>query len=169
MYSEQQRRLSWRALAVSIPWVLAGLIMLTGLAGGRGEGTSRAASVPLAPAPVERTLPERLAAIDDAIGRKDVGRAMIEWRDAYGVALRSRQWDAMTAVGHAAVRIDGIARQSSDSTTGFRTEARRAYLRALTDARAAHSRDGIEHVAGAFAALGDADMAARVRILAVAQ
>jgi len=170
MYTEQQQRLTWRGLAMSIPWVLAVVIMLAGLAGGRGEGTGRASSVPLTPAPVvERALPVRLAAIDDAIGRKDLSRAVIEWRDAYGVALRSRQWDAMTAVGDAAVRIDGIARPPSRYPTGFRAEARQAYLRALVDARAAHSREGIEHVAAAFAALGDADMAARVRTLAVAQ
>jgi hypothetical protein len=170
MYTEQQKRLGWRGLAISIPWVLPVVIMLAGLAGGRGEGTGRASSVPVMPAPVvERTLPARLGAIDDAIGRKDVSQAVIEWRDAYGVALRSRQWDAMTAVGDAAVRIDGIARQPSGYPTGFRAEARQAYLRALVDARAARSREGIERVAEAFAALGDAEMAARVRTLAAAQ
>src|SRR5215813_9209538 len=169
MYMERQKRLSWRGLALSIPWVVAVVIVLAGLLGGRGEGTGRSSSVLLMPAPVERTLPERLAAIDDAIERRDVSRAVIEWRDAYGVALRSRRWDAMTAVGDAAVRIDGIAREPSRYPAGFRAEARQAYLRALVDARAVHSREGIEHVAAAFAALGDADMAARVRTLAVTQ
>jgi hypothetical protein len=169
MYMERQKRLSWRGLALSIPWVLAVVIVLAGLASGRGEGTGRASSIRLTPPPVERTLPARLAAIDDAIGRRDVSRAVMEWRDAYSVALRSRQWDAMTAVGDAAVRIDGIAREPSRYPTGFRAQARQAYLSALVDARAAHSREGIEHVAAAFAALGDADMAARVRTLAVAQ
>jgi hypothetical protein len=94
---------------------------------------------------------------------------VLEWRDAYGVALRSRDWAAMVSVGDAAVRIDRIARLPSDHPTGFRAEARQAYLRALVDARAVRSRQGITRVADAFAALGDAEMAGRVRTLAAVQ
>ena len=160
----EQRRLDWRGLAVSIPWILALAIMLGGLAGGRGEGTSGAP--PTTPAPAGRSLMTRLASIDEAIARRDVGRAGLEWRDAYGVALRSKQWDAMAAVGDAAVRIDNISRQPSDYPTGFRASARQAYLRALLDARAVRSREGVEHVADSFAALGDTEMAARARAMA---
>ena len=44
-------------------------------------------------------LAERLAALDAALNRQDVSRAIYEWRDAYGLALRSRGWDTMAAVG----------------------------------------------------------------------
>lgn len=171
MISERQAQhwLSWRRLAMFVPWGLALIIALIALAGGRGEGTGRA-SLTAPPVPrAERSLAVRLAALDEALARRDMSRAVFEWREAYGVALRSRQWDAMTSVGHAAVRIDRIARLPSDHPTGFRAEARQAYLRALVDARAAHSREGIEHVADAFAALGDAEMAARIRTLAAAR
>src|SRR6185369_15708228 len=111
------------------------------------------------PPPTDRALPIRLAAVDEALARRDMSRAVLEWRDAYGVALRSRDWAAMVSVGDAAVRIDRIARLPSDHPTGFRAEARQAYLRALVDAR----------VADAFDALGDAEMAGRVRTLAAVQ
>jgi hypothetical protein len=171
MISEQQapQRLGWRGLVMSIPWMLALVIMLAILGGGRGEGTGGASFTAPLSAPAERALPARLAAIDEALARRDLSRAVFEWREAYGVALRSRKWDAMASVGDAAVRIDALARQPSDYPTGFRAEARQAYLRALVDARAARSRDGIVRVADAFAALGDAEMAARLHTLAAAR
>jgi len=163
----EQQWLGWRRLAMSIPWVLALIIGLLALAGGRGEGTGRASLT--APPPTDRALPIRLAAVDEALARRDMSRAVLEWRDAYGVALRSRDWAAMVSVGDAAVRIDRIARLPSDHPTGFRAEARQAYLRALVDARAVRSHQGITRVADAFAALGDAEMAGRVRTLAAVQ
>ena len=166
---QAHQRLAWRRLTQSIPWVLALVIMMGGLAGGRGEGTGGPSLAPLTLPMLERALPARLAAIDEALARRDMTRAAFEWRDAYGIALRSRRWDAMASVGDAAVRIDGIARQPADHPTGFRAEARQAYLRALVDARAARSREGIERVADAFAALGDAEMAGRVRALVALQ
>ena len=54
----------------------------------------------------EAALAERLAALDAALARQDLSRAVYEWRDAYGLALRSRGWEAMAAVGDAAVRVD---------------------------------------------------------------
>lgn len=170
MIKEQQAQhwLGWRRLAMSIPWVLALIIGLLALAGGRGEGTGRA-SLTAPAAPAARPLSVRLTALDEALARRDMSRAVLEWRDAYGVALRSRDWEAMASVGDAAVRIDRIARLPSDHPTGFRAEARQAYLRALVDARAARSRPGIERVAEAFAGLGDTEMAERVHALAAAQ
>jgi hypothetical protein len=114
----------------------------------------------------ERSLPARLAALDAAIARDDVGRAIFEWRDAYGIALGSRRWDAMIAVGDAAVRIDGLSSRRARVPTGFRAEARQAYLRALFDARASGSKEGMHRAADAFGALGDADMAARAHAIA---
>ncbi|HKZ03881.1 MAG TPA: hypothetical protein VJU81_00280 [Methylomirabilota bacterium] len=123
-----------------------------------------------APRPVraveERSLPARLAAVDAAIGREDVGRAALAWRDAYSIALGSRRWDAMLAMGDAATRIDALAGRRGGAPTGFRAEARQAYLRALFDARAARSPEGMHRAADAFAALGDAEMAARAHAMA---
>jgi hypothetical protein len=38
----------------------------------------------------EAALADRLAALDAALVRQDVSRAIYEWRDAYGLTLRSR-------------------------------------------------------------------------------
>ena len=160
-----QRRTDWRVIALSIAGFVAAGLALGRLAGGTATG----GYAPSRPAPEiqERALPARLAAIDEVIARRDVSRAMYEWRDAYGVALRSRQWEAMVAVGDAAVRIDAVASLPAGHPSSFRAEARQAYLRALDDARAARSREGIQRVAAAFAALGDDQMAAMVRTVAV--
>ena len=160
----QPRRMEWSGLSLSIAVVLAmGSIALASLVAGRAPLSADRAFEALPPVE-ERTRSTRLAAIDEAIARNDASRAIFEWRDAYGVALRSRRWDAMAAVGDAALRIDA-ATGPSGRPTGFRAEARQAYLRALFDARAAGARDGIERVADAFAALGDATMAAQARAL----
>jgi len=160
-----QRRMDWRVVALSIAGfvVVAGLA-LGGLAGGAGTG---AYSAPRPRAEIrERALPARLASVDEALARRDVSRAVFEWRDAYGVALRSRQWESMVAVGDAAVRIDAATSRDAGHPSTFRAEARQAYLRALFDARAAGSREGVQQVAAAFAALGDAEMATMVRSMA---
>jgi hypothetical protein len=115
------------------------------------------------------TLPERLAAVDAAITRRDAGRAAYEWREAYGLALGARRWEPMIEVGDAAVRIDALASRPSGHPTGFRAEARQAYLRALFQARAQRSPEGIERAAQAFAALGDVEMAARARAITVSR
>ena len=113
----------------------------------------------------EAALAERLAALDAAIARQDLSRAVYEWRDAYGLALRARGWDAMAAVGDAAVRVDAVMGGPAGHVTGFRTEARRAYIHALLRAQREQSREGASRVADGFAALGDTDMAARARTL----
>lgn len=160
-----QRRMEWRVVALSIAGfvVVAGLA-LGGLAGGAGTG---AYSAPRPRVEIrERALPARLASVDEALARREMSRAVFEWRDAYGVALRSRHWESMVAVGDAAVRIDAAASRPAGHPSAFQAEARQAYLRALFDARAAGSPDGIQRVAAAFAALGDAEMAAMVRTMA---
>jgi hypothetical protein len=115
------------------------------------------------------TLSQRLAAVDAAIAQQDVGRAVREWRDAYSLALGSRRWEAMADIGDAAVRIAALAGRPSGHPTGYRAEARQAYLRALFQARNDRSQDGIERVAQAFAALGDREMAGRARAIGVAR
>lgn len=115
----------------------------------------------------ERLLPQQLLKVNEALARKDVTRAVFEWRDAYGVALGSRRWESMLEVGDAAVRIDTLAGFPSGHPTAFRAEARQAYLRALFQARSAGSQEGIQRVAQAFEALGDREMAARARAIVV--
>jgi hypothetical protein len=111
------------------------------------------------------TLAHHLAGVDEALAQQDAGRAAREWRSAYSLALASRRWEAMADMGDAAVRIDTLASRPSGHPTGFRAEARQAYLRALFQARNAKAPSGIERVARAFAALGDTEMAARARAI----
>jgi hypothetical protein len=150
------------------PALMVGALALAGIAlaslGGAATQVLIGASRP-APAVEDRPLPAHLAALDAAIARGDVSRAVFEWRLAYGAALGSRRWEAMLAVGDAATRIDALAGRRDGAPTGFRAEARQAYLRALFDARAARSPEGMHRAADAFAALGDAEMAARARTM----
>jgi hypothetical protein len=158
--------MEWSGLTLTITVVMAtASIALASLVAGRGPLQAGRAFEAL-PAAEERTLASRVAAMDEAIARNDAARAIYEWRDAYGLALRSRRWDAMATVGDAARRIDALTRVPAGHPTGFRAEARQAYLKALFDARAARSTEGIERVASSFAALGDTDMAVQARALA---
>jgi len=113
----------------------------------------------------QAALAEHLAALDAALVRQDVSRAIYEWRDAYGLALRTREWDTMVAVGDAAVRLDTVMRGPSGYPTGFRSEARRAYIHALLRAQRDRSREGVDKIAASFDALGDAGLAAQARTL----
>ena len=161
----EHRRVEWRGLAGSLMGVLAVAgIALASLGGGVGYGTNEV-SAPTSPVE-KRDLSSRLAAIDRALEAGDEGRAIVEWRGTYGVALGLRRWEAMVSVGDAAVKIDGqVGRATGGQPTGFRAEARQAYLRALFDARAAGADEGIQRAADAFAALGDTEMAARARAM----
>jgi hypothetical protein len=95
----------------------------------------------------------------------NLGRAVYEWRDAYGLALRAKGWEAMAAVGDAAVRVDTVMSGPAARSTGFRAEARQAYIHALLRAPRERSREGVTHIADGFTSLGDADLAARARTL----
>jgi len=146
--------------------LLVGALALAGIALASLGGAATQGLVG-APRPMleERSLPARLAAVNAAITREEVGRAVFEWRDAYSSALGSRRWEAMLEVGDAATRIDALAGRGG-APTGFRAEARQAYLRALFDARAARSPEGMHRAADAFAALGDTEMAKRAHAMA---
>ena len=162
----QPRRMEWSGLTLTITVVMTtATIALAGFMAGRAPLQAHRAFEAV-PAVEERTLATRMAAMDEAIARNDATRAIFEWRDAYGLALRSRRWDAMATVGDAALRIDAMKRVPAGHPTGFRAEARQAYLKALFDARAAGSTEGIDRVASSFAALGDTHMAAQARALA---
>lgn len=111
------------------------------------------------------TLSQRMAMLDAAIARGDVSRATREWQDAVSLALAARRWQAMVDMGDAAVKIDALAGRPAGYPTGFRAQARQAYLTALFRARSQRAPEGIERVAKAFAALGDTDMATRAQAL----
>ena len=105
---------------------------------------------------------EKISQIDAAIRERDVTRAMLEWRKAYGTALRSREWSALADMGDAGTRIEA----SAGAAGKYRAEARQAYVEALYRARVAHSREGMLRAASGFAALGDAEAAELARRMA---
>ncbi len=160
--------LEWSAIVLPIVAIttVAGLVL-----GGLAPNGSSTANLdrPVSDDRPEPALPQRLAAMDAALGRMDLSQARHEWREAYGLALRGRRWDAMAAVGDAAVRADALARGPLGHSTGFQPEARQAYLRALIQAQREGSPEGVTRIADAFAALGDSDVAARVRGMGVAR
>jgi hypothetical protein len=150
-------------------WAGLGLAVAAGTALGSLAGTRVNVTSPERSQVMQETwhaqLSRRLAAVDAAVAAQDPTRAIYEWRDAYGLALGTRQWEALVSVGDAALRIDALAGLPSRQPTGFRAEARQAYLLALFQARDAGARDGVERVAGIFAALGDVEMAGRARAI----
>ena len=157
-----QRQAERAILVLSIAGLAVAASIASGLAIGQVPSFPDIEGTP----PMHRVddLQARLAAVDAALARKDVSRAIYSWRDAHGLALGLRRWDAMAAVGDAAMRIDA-ATSPLGRPTGFRAEARQAYLRALYDARAAGEGEAIDLIADAFAALGDAHMAAQARAM----
>jgi hypothetical protein len=113
----------------------------------------------------DAALAARLETLNAALARQDLSRAIYEWRDAYGLALRSRSWEAMAAVGDAAVRVNTVMGAPASHADGFRGEAHRAYIHALLRAQRGQSREGVERIADGLASLGDTDMAAQARTL----
>jgi hypothetical protein len=109
------------------------------------------------------SLSERLGVVDSAIAAGDPRRAIAAWRDAYGLALGTHGWEPMVLVGDAALRVDALVAPDESWSRNFRADARHAYLIALFRARDARAPEGIERVAGAFAVLGDDEVAARAR------
>lgn len=103
-----------------------------------------------------------LARVDQALAEGNVGRAIYEWREAYGAAVASRLWEALLAVGDAALRLEAHA----TAPGAFRRHAERAYLEALFEARAHGAVDGMHRVAEAFDRLGATDKAAIARRMA---
>ena len=139
-------------------WVLGSVMVM--LIVGLGVAVTRARTTAQVPAPA--TWATRTDAVTRALASGDLSAAIYSWRDAYGEALRSRRWEALIAVGDAAVQID----RALGDWRSFRPEARRVYLEALFRARAAGAIVGIQHVARAFAELGDTEMSARASEMA---
>jgi hypothetical protein len=105
---------------------------------------------------------QRIALVDDAIERSEVSRAVYEWREAYGAAVRTKGSEALIAVADRAIRIAEL----SGGSGYFVNEARYIYLHAAGRARAERSRETILKIAEAFDRLGDAERASQVRRIA---
>jgi hypothetical protein len=108
---------------------------------------------------------QRVALVDDAIERSEVSRAVYEWREAYGAAVRTKGSEALIAVADRAIRIAEL----SGGSGYFVNEARYIYLHAAGRARAERSRETILKIAEAFDRLGDTERASQVRRLAEQQ
>ena len=105
---------------------------------------------------------QRIALVDDALGRSNLSRAVYEWREAYGAAQRSGRSEAWIAVGDRAIRIAELGGGSGY----FLREAKEVYMHAAFLARAERSRDAILGIAEVFEQLGDTERAGQVRRIA---
>ena len=160
----------WFRLGLVIALALLGALAIVGLATQEMRLSHRyayGASVDqvtpmVVPAATLRPEVERLARVDAAIAHRDASRAIYEWREAYGQALRSRRSEALIAVGDAGVRLEALL----GGTGRYRAEARQAYMGALLRARAEGSVAGMRRVAEALAALGDEPGAVQARMMA---
>ena len=106
---------------------------------------------------------QRIALVDEALGRAELSRAIYEWREAYGAALKSKRSDGLIAVGDRGIRIAELAGGSSH----LRSEVGDIYMHAARRASAEGSRDTILGIAGRFERLGDTKRAELVRRIAV--
>jgi hypothetical protein len=105
---------------------------------------------------------QRIALVDEALGRADLSRAIYEWREAYGAALRNGRSEGLIAVGDRAIRIA----ERAGASGYFLREAREVYVHAALRARADRSRDTILGIAERFERLGDMERAGQVRRIA---
>jgi hypothetical protein len=95
-----------------------------------------------------------LDTMDRALAAGDINGADKAWRDAYGLAVHSRQWEALLAVGDGALRIgDGAPLKQP-----YQARARKAWSSALFLAGAQRSVEGVLQVAESFATLGDTEV-----------
>jgi hypothetical protein len=98
-----------------------------------------------------------LRTMNEALRQKNPRAAEMAWRDAYGAALASRDWEPMLEAGAAYLRIAEVA-----GTPAARyPKARTAFLAAFYRARQQDSLKGVLRAAEAFARLGDREVAAQ--------
>jgi hypothetical protein len=122
-----------------------------------GLAAVRACACAAPPAVPETAWRDHLQAADEALAESNLTRAAHVWQEARSAALRSGAWNALVEVGDASLRIGELAA----ARVGARAEARGLYLRALFQARAQGSLDGVLRVTEAFASLGDQDVVDR--------
>lgn len=147
----------WTVGMVTAVAIVAGVT----LGGARGVPT-RVTHVVFVQRESEPAWAQRLALVDRALGARNLSRAIYEWQEAYGAAIGSRHWEALVAVGDAALRIEALAGRSAK----LRADAREAYLSALFRARAQRAPDGVARVVAAFERLGDGEAVERGRQIA---
>ena len=140
--------------------VALGVIAILGL-GAAGHVSFGHAGVFVRPEPTPAWT-QRVALVDAALGRADLSRAIYEWREAYGAAVRSGRSEGLIAVGDRAIRIA----ERAEGSGYFGREARDVYVHSAMRARAERSRDTILGIAGRFEQLGDAERAKLVRRMA---
>jgi len=92
-----------------------------------------------------------LGDMDSALAHGDLASASAARHKAHLAALGSRSWEGFLAVGDAALRLG----DASGDHRAMEAEARRAYLSALTRARAERSLDGVLGATESFVRLGD--------------
>ncbi len=92
--------------------------------------------------------------MDCALARADFAAAATARHRAHLAALGSRSWEGFLEVGDAALRLG----DATGNRRAMEPEARRAYLAALTYARAQRSREGVLRATESFVRLGDRDM-----------
>jgi hypothetical protein len=95
-----------------------------------------------------------LEEMDSALARADLSSAVTARHRAHLAALGSRTWEGFLEVGDAALRLG----DATGNRRAMEPEARRAYLAALTYARAQRSLEGVLRATESFARLGDRDM-----------
>jgi hypothetical protein len=142
-----------------VPLWLGLVTMATALAIASAPRTSPTSVAPLAVAEADPRPAWQIAldAMDRSLAAGDISGAEMAWRNAYGLAIRSRQWQAFLAAG------DGSLRTSDHVLVKqpYRARAREAWRAALFLARAQHSVDGVLRAAEAFARLGDTEALAQ--------
>ena len=92
-----------------------------------------------------------LGDMDRALASGDLVSATTSRHKANLAALGSRRWEGFLAVGDAALRLG----DALGDRRAMEPEARRAYLAALSHARAQRSLDGVLSAAESFVRLGD--------------
>jgi hypothetical protein len=117
--------------------------------------TSRMLASPPAAAETETRPAWQIAldAMDHALAAGDISGAEMAWRNAYGFAIRSRQWQALVAAGDGSLRCG----ERLPVKRPYRAQAAEAWRAALFLARAQHSVDGVLSVAEGFGRLGDGE------------
>jgi hypothetical protein len=136
-----------RARRIFLSLVLTAAALLAAL-----EVTLARAGGPAAKATAPWVTP--LQDMNSALERGDLVMAATARHKAHLAAFGARSWEGFLAVGDAALRLG----DASGDRRAMEPEARRAYLSALTHARARRSLDGVLRATEAFAHLGDRDM-----------
>ena len=137
--------------------LVAGLMTVAAMVGAGCEARPAGPDVP--------RWEEYIRVMDVALGRGDFYAADTARQEALGLAVGTRRWDALVAVGDAFVR---FAEEYPRVRPQVRSEAQRIYRTAILRAQQQGSFEGVLRVSEAFADLGDRDAAREGLTLATA-